>query len=92
MTAGPARTTFPGWRRPGLIEARLHVGLSREQGRHFRGGDAPASLKRRQGAGHRRDRQDFRGGDAPASLKPESMQTDIDEKLAISGVETPRPH
>ena len=45
---------FPGWKRPGLIEAAQTMIWTSGSLNHFRGGNAPASLKRgrRRGAYH----------------------------------------
>ena len=37
--------TFPGWKRPGLIEAESGGPVNSDGGYYFRGGNAPASLK-----------------------------------------------
>ena len=61
---------FPGWKRPGLIEASMDYTPRQIAEQDFRGGNAPASLKPQR----KRPRiksvvADFRGGNAPASLK-----------------------
>ena len=40
-----SKVKFPGWKRPGLIEADRKRFFSSTNPQHFRGGNAPASLK-----------------------------------------------
>ena len=67
------RLRFPGWKRPGLIEAQASSVLQVAMKAHFRGGNAPASLKPDQyqmGSTCQNFAESyFRGGNAPASLK-----------------------
>ena len=65
-------TVFPGRTRPGLIEACQRIDLQH----HFRGGPAPASLKRRY------PRIGFPGRTRPGLI----------EAWPISGADPPRPH
>ena len=60
---------FSGWKRPGLIEAFRPGQSFPWLTHHFRGGNAPASLKLRVVDSEGKDRTNFRGGNAPASLK-----------------------
>ena len=83
---------FPGWKRPGLIEAVLGQKSVTPRSPHFRGGNAPASLKRLCRTCSVSKRCYFRGGNAPASLKLGLSAWQRLFVYSISGVETPRPH
>ena len=64
---------FPGWKRPGLIEAGIGAVVVNVIVENFRGGNAPASLKLRMRlVSLALFIANFRGGNAPASLKPRS--------------------
>ena len=58
----------------------------------FRGGDAPASLKRELRDVVHPQKGHFRGGDASASLKLECFRQSTPILTLISGAATPRPH
>ena len=69
------KSPFPGWICPGLIEAGQQGGPRRSSLANFRGGSAPASLKRRGLAGAGRGLAGFPGWICPGLIEASSCST-----------------
>ena len=84
---------FPGWKRPGLIEADLvrpAEGLPALP--YFRGGNAPASLKLLYLVHGGGAYGQFPGWKRPGLIEAYLPDHFGRNRRPISGVETPRPH
>ena len=83
-------TTFPGWKRPGLIEAACATATTIAQRSPFPGWKRPGLIEAEgQIVAFATVVADFRGGNAPASLKLSTSAIEIPTKSKFPGWKRP---